>query len=151
MFIGFLLVAGQVTLEGKPEGNLGARVTKGNVYLDGKPICDKGWNFEDATVVCRWINYHFWYLYIISSLPGCLDTAKGSRSWALDMVQLVSMRSSSTQRYPVRGTRKICWIVPLSKFCPSITHIISHVAPIIIIGHDVYQCVHQEKIVARRA
>ena len=67
--MGFLLVSGQVTLEGKPEGNLGARVTKGNVYLDGKPICDKGWNLEDATVVCRWINHYLLVLsfYIISS------------------------------------------------------------------------------------
>ena len=43
----------------KLEINLGARVTKGNVYLDGKPICDKGWNLEDATVVCRWNNLLF--------------------------------------------------------------------------------------------
>ena len=47
------MFTGQVSLVRKLEINLGARVTKGNVYLDGKPICDKGWNLEDATVVCR--------------------------------------------------------------------------------------------------
>ena len=46
--------SGQVSLEGslKP-GNLGGTVTKGNVYLDGHPICDQGWSKEDASVVCR--------------------------------------------------------------------------------------------------
>ena len=56
---------GQVSLVRKLEINLGARVTKGNVYLDGKPICDKGWNLEDAIVVCRWSNCYFWYIHDI--------------------------------------------------------------------------------------
>ena len=47
-----VFVTGQVSLVGKPEG-LGRRLTKGNVYLDGSPICDDGWSHEDATVACR--------------------------------------------------------------------------------------------------
>ena len=46
-------ITGQISLVGKPEGNVGGRVTKGNVYLDGNPICDKGWSLEDAMVACR--------------------------------------------------------------------------------------------------
>ena len=46
-------VTGQISLVGKPERSLGARVTKGNVFLDGSPICDDGWSQEDATVACR--------------------------------------------------------------------------------------------------
>ena len=47
-----VFVTGQISLVGKPEG-LGRRLTKGNVYLDGSPICDDGWSLEDATVACR--------------------------------------------------------------------------------------------------
>ena len=48
-----VFVTGQISLVGKPERSPGARVAKGNVYLDGSPICDDGWSQEDATVVCR--------------------------------------------------------------------------------------------------
>ena len=48
-----VFVTGQISLEGKPQRSPGARVTKGNVYLDGSPICDDGWSLEDATVACR--------------------------------------------------------------------------------------------------
>ena len=47
-----VFITGQISLVGKPEG-LGRRLTKGNVYLDGSPICDDGWSLEDATVACR--------------------------------------------------------------------------------------------------
>ena len=30
-----------------------SQITKGNVYLDGHPICDDGWTHEDAIVACR--------------------------------------------------------------------------------------------------
>ena len=46
--------SGQVSLGGSQRaGNLGGSVTKGNVYLDGHPICDDGWSREDASVACR--------------------------------------------------------------------------------------------------
>ena len=44
---------GQISLMGQPERSVGGRVTKGNVYLDGHPVCDRGWSLEDATVACR--------------------------------------------------------------------------------------------------
>ena len=49
-----IIVAGEISLGGdlRPE-NLDGRVTKGNVYLDGHPICDDGWSREDAAVACR--------------------------------------------------------------------------------------------------
>ena len=53
------MFAGQISLVGKPDGTLGAGVTKGNVYLDGNPICDDGWTKEDATVACRYAIH--WY------------------------------------------------------------------------------------------
>ena len=46
-------ITGQISLVGKLERSLGGRVTKGNVYLDGNPICDNGWSLEDAMVACR--------------------------------------------------------------------------------------------------
>ena len=45
--------AGQISLEGKRDATLGGGLTKGNVYLDGHPICDEGWNHKDASVACR--------------------------------------------------------------------------------------------------
>ena len=50
-----IIFAGEISLGGKlrPD-NLGGEITKGNVYLDGHPICDDGWSREDATVACRW-------------------------------------------------------------------------------------------------
>ena len=35
-------ITGQISLVGKSDRSMGGRVTKGNVYLDGNPICDKG-------------------------------------------------------------------------------------------------------------
>ena len=46
-------ITGQISLVGKLERSIGGRVTKGNVYLDGRPICDNGWSLEDAMVACR--------------------------------------------------------------------------------------------------
>ena len=46
---------GEISLRGekRPTKDDGL-ITKGNVYLDGHPICDDGWTREDATVACRW-------------------------------------------------------------------------------------------------
>ena len=35
-------------------GEVGGDLAKGNVYLDGNPVCDAGWSQEDALVACRW-------------------------------------------------------------------------------------------------
>lgn len=45
---------GQISLGGNLRpGDLSGTVTKGNVYLDGHPVCDDGWSREDASVACR--------------------------------------------------------------------------------------------------
>ena len=31
----------------------GTRPGEGNVYVQGRPICDDGWDFLDASVTCR--------------------------------------------------------------------------------------------------
>ena len=30
---------------------------EGNVYIDGKPVCDDKWGKDDATVACRMLGY----------------------------------------------------------------------------------------------
>ena len=75
-----LLLSGQISLMGTPP-NLGGLITKGNVYLDGSPICDLGWSHEDATVACRFTILCFLTVYS----PGCWDTGKGSLKWAPPM------------------------------------------------------------------
>ena len=41
---------------GKPD-SLQGKITKGNVFLERGPICDKGWSYEDAMVACRSPSY----------------------------------------------------------------------------------------------
>ena len=36
---------------GRPDP--GGRVAKGNVYFQGRPVCDDGWGEEEALVACR--------------------------------------------------------------------------------------------------
>merc|ERR1711892_141696 len=33
------------------------QVGAGNVYINGRPVCDDGWGMEDAKVVCRMLGY----------------------------------------------------------------------------------------------
>ena len=46
------MAPGQISFMGKPD-SLQGKKTKGNVFLERGPICDKGWSYEDATVACR--------------------------------------------------------------------------------------------------
>ena len=46
------MAPGQISFMGKPD-SLQGKITKGNVFLERGPICDKGWSYEDATVACR--------------------------------------------------------------------------------------------------
>merc|ERR1719192_2518565 len=47
-------ITGEISLRGELRpSKLGGQITKGNVYLDGHPICDNGWSVQDATVACR--------------------------------------------------------------------------------------------------
>jgi hypothetical protein len=32
---------------------------EGNVYLDGAPVCDYGWGWNDAMVTCKSLGYNF--------------------------------------------------------------------------------------------
>ena len=33
--------------------------TEGNVFLDGSPLCDYGWDWKDAEVACQSLGYNF--------------------------------------------------------------------------------------------
>ena len=35
----------------------------GNVYLGGHPLCHNGWDFPDATVVCRYLRVFFHMIF----------------------------------------------------------------------------------------
>ena len=49
-----IVFSGEISLGGeKRPKKADGRIIKGNVYLDGHPICDDGWTREDATVACR--------------------------------------------------------------------------------------------------
>ena len=49
-----IVFSGEISLRGeKRPKKADGQITKGNVYLDGHPICDDGWTREDATVACR--------------------------------------------------------------------------------------------------
>ena len=47
-----MLWLGEVRLQGGT-GEVSGDLAKGNVYLDGHPVCDAGWSQEDALVACR--------------------------------------------------------------------------------------------------
>ena len=49
-----VVFSGEISLRGeKRPKKADGQIIKGNVYLDGHPICDDGWTREDATVACR--------------------------------------------------------------------------------------------------
>ena len=49
-----IVFSGEISLRGeKRPKKADGQIIKGNVYLDGHPICDDGWTREDATVACR--------------------------------------------------------------------------------------------------
>ena len=35
----------------------GSRRNEGNVFVNGKPVCDDMWDKNDATVACRMLGY----------------------------------------------------------------------------------------------
>ena len=35
----------------------GEREEQGNVYVDGKPVCDDGWNINAGAVACRQLGF----------------------------------------------------------------------------------------------
>ena len=49
-------LSGDIDLRGG-NGDLGGDVMKGNVYVDGKPVCDDGWGAEEAKVVSCYLGY----------------------------------------------------------------------------------------------
>ena len=52
-FTQFCFDLGELRLHGGT-GEVDGDLAKGNVYLDGNPVCDAGWSQEDALVACRW-------------------------------------------------------------------------------------------------
>ena len=58
------MAPGQISFMGKPD-SLQGKITKGNVFLERGPICDKGWSYEDAMVACRFTI--IWYGSICST------------------------------------------------------------------------------------
>ena len=113
-----VFITGQISLVGKPERSPGGRVTKGNIYLDGSPICDDGWSQEDATVACRF-DLHPLQLVNLSfssfSPPECWDMGSQFPNGVLLMGWLRSEISLSSQRFLAKATRRTCWIVRSSK------------------------------------
>ena len=41
---------------------------EGNVFVNGKPVCDDMWDKDDATVVCRMLGYDSVFIRRNSSL-----------------------------------------------------------------------------------
>ena len=43
---------GRITLE-QSSTVIGDLLYEGNVFIDGRPVCDNGWDEKEALVVCR--------------------------------------------------------------------------------------------------
>ena len=43
---------------------------EGNVYIDGAPVCDDGWGWKEAKVICRNLGYNFTYKPVSKSQFG---------------------------------------------------------------------------------
>ena len=56
LYLDDVSLSGDIDLRGG-NGDLGGDVMKGNVYVDGKPVCDDGWGAEEAKVICRYLQY----------------------------------------------------------------------------------------------
>ena len=56
LYLDDVSLSGDIDLRGG-NGDLGGDVMKGNVYVDGKPVCDDGWGAEEAKVICRYLSY----------------------------------------------------------------------------------------------
>ena len=52
LYLDHLDLSGDIDLRGG-NGDLGGDVMKGNVYVDGRPVCDDGWGAEEAKVIFR--------------------------------------------------------------------------------------------------
>ena len=57
LYLDDVSLSGDIDLRGG-NGDLGGDVMKGNVYVDGKPVCDDGWGAEEAKVICRYLQQY---------------------------------------------------------------------------------------------
>ena len=56
LYLHHLHLSGDIDLRGG-NGDLGGDVMKGNVYVDGRPVCDDGWGAEEAKVTLDTLAY----------------------------------------------------------------------------------------------
>ena len=69
----------------------GNTTEEGNVFLNGAPVCDYGWGWEDANVACRSLGYNY-----IKKIVGTLILDQYLTLLSMALVMFLAM----VKRYP---------------------------------------------------